>query len=79
MVNTVTGEITKINWTVCEDVSSLTGEPKTISVSLTGTEGGNVKLRHYLWNDLANMQSLKNYERLHLRQVRQFAKSTQQT
>ena len=62
LVNVMTDEIIEINWTVCEDVSLLTGEPKTISVALTGVESGNVKLRHYLWNDLSNMQSLQNFE-----------------
>lgn len=62
LINVTTGEIIEINWTACEDVSLLTGEPKTISVSLTGVESGNVKLRHYLWNNLSDMQSLQNFE-----------------
>ncbi len=62
LVNVVTNEVIEINWTKCDDVSTLTGTPKTLSVSLTGTRGGNTELRHYLWNNLTDMQSMKNFE-----------------
>ena len=62
LVNVVTNEVIEINWTTCEDVSMLEGSPKTLSVSLEGTSGGNTELRHYLWNNLSDMQSMKNFE-----------------
>ncbi len=61
LVSTATGDVKEINWAACEDLASLPGDPKEISVSLTGTENDTVKLRCYICDSLGNLRSLKDY------------------
>lgn len=61
LVSSKTGDVKEINWTVCEDLSLLEGDPKEISVSLTGKETETVKLHYYLCDNLVDLHSLKDF------------------